>query len=343
VGLVGTGGIANAHIKAFLSIENVEIAALWNRTKSRAEEIADKHELNGAVVYDSWQSMISDGKLDVISVVTAPQLRAAPVISALQSGIHVLVEKPFATTLEEAAKMVAAASASKCVTAVNFCHRYNYKNLIAHRMIGDGTIGEIRNYSGAYRYLLPSTFSPRDRPFITEALGGLGALGEFGSHQFDMFSFLTRLPITSVSGHLSWAEPDVADLRANTAYHIVAKSGNELGASFEHTEPPGKWGGLYWNIHIEGTRGYLSIGGSKNGQVEIRLENEDSARVITPNNEEIARLSSTGGVVADFVAAIRTSTSQPILPTFEDGLRSLEVLMAVLEADRRNAWVGVAR
>jgi predicted dehydrogenase len=343
VGLVGAGGIANAHIKAFLGIEDVEIVALWNRTKKRAEELVDKHQLNDATIYDSWQSMINDGRLDVISVVTAPQLRASPVISALESGIHVLVEKPFSTTLEEAEKMVVAAKASKRVTAVNFCHRYNEKNLIARRVIRDGTIGEIRNYSDAYRYLLPSAFSPRDRPFITESLGGLGALGEFGSHQFDMFSFLTGLPINSVSGHLFWIEPDVEDLRANAAYHLVLKSENGVCASLEHTEPRGKWGGLYWNIYIEGTRGYLSIEGRRDGKIEMRLENEDSARVMTPIEEELATPSSTNGIVADFVSAINSSIRKPILPTFEDGLRSLEVLIASLEADRKNAWVAVTR
>jgi predicted dehydrogenase len=247
------------------------------------------------------------------------------------------------TTLEEAKKMVAAANASKRVTAVNFCHRCKDRHLIARRVIRDGTIGKIRSYSGRYRFLLPSTFSPRDRPFIIASLGGFGALGEFDSHQFDMFSFLTGRPINSVSGHLSWAEPDVADLRANTAYHLVVKSGNGVSASLEHTEPPGNWSHLYWNIYVEGTQGYLSIEGGQNGQVEIRLENDDSATVVTPIDEEMTTPFMTDGVVADFVAAIRNSTKKPILPTFEDGLSSLAVLMAVLEADRRCTWVEVAR
>ena len=159
VGLLGAGRVANGHIKAFLSVEDVEIAALWNRTKSRAEELADRHDLGGVRLYDSWQTMLDDGDIDIVSVVTAPQLRAEPVIAALERGIHVLVEKPFATSLEEADRMVDAATAAKSVATVSFNYRYNRANLTARRILREGHIGELRNFSSTWRFSVPSSFS----------------------------------------------------------------------------------------------------------------------------------------------------------------------------------------
>jgi D-apiose dehydrogenase len=151
VGLVGTGGIANAHIQAFLSVMDVVITGLWNRTRARAEQIADKYELKDAVVYDSWEAMLDEADLDIVSVVTAPQLRAKPVIASLKGGKHVLVEKPYATTVEEALSMTEAANDSTCVTAVNFCHRYRQENLIARRIVSEGILGGITNYNDTWR------------------------------------------------------------------------------------------------------------------------------------------------------------------------------------------------
>ena len=166
-------------------------------------------------------------------------------------------------------------------------------------------------------------------------------LGEFASHQFDMFTFLTGQTLESVAGCLAWAEPDVPELKANTAYQLVARSSDGIHVSIEHTEPPGS-SERTWHTYVEGTRGYMNIESWEEGQVTMRLEEEEEPRVIAPNDEESSIAPARSGLVADIAEMIRDSTSKPLLPTFEDGRKSLEALMAVLEADRRGAWVNVS-
>src|SRR4029450_12361814 len=99
-------------------------AGLWNRTKRRAESLAGRLGYPDLTVYDDWQSLISAGNCDVISIATAPMVRGEPVLAALDQGCHVLVEKPISVGVPEARVMCAAAEAAKTVTACCFNWAY---------------------------------------------------------------------------------------------------------------------------------------------------------------------------------------------------------------------------
>ena len=216
VGIIGAGVIARANINAFQAAGSVEITAIWNRTRSRAEELATSLDLDPHVVRDEWQSMLKHGEVDVVCIVTAPQLRAEPVGMALENGIHVLIEKPMATTPAIGREMLAMSEASHCVCAVCFTWRYKPSNMAARRLIRDGSIGNLRHYSSAWRFSLPSELRNTDaRPFINEAHGGIGMLGENGSHQFDMFTFLTGESVDQLTGQLEWVANDSNTDRVN--------------------------------------------------------------------------------------------------------------------------------
>ena len=67
VGLIGAGGIAQDQINGYRAVDDVEIVAVWNRTKTRAERLVRDQELHNAKVYDDWRSLLCDSQLDVIS------------------------------------------------------------------------------------------------------------------------------------------------------------------------------------------------------------------------------------------------------------------------------------
>jgi predicted dehydrogenase len=71
----------------------------------RAEALAGRLEYADLTVYDDWQSLISAGNCDVISIATAPMLRSDPLLAALDQGCHVLVEKPISVGVPEARVM----------------------------------------------------------------------------------------------------------------------------------------------------------------------------------------------------------------------------------------------
>ena len=78
VGILGAGWAGESHAAAYSRLPGVEVTGLWNRTKMRAEALAGRLGYADLTVYDDWQSLISAGNCDVISIATAPMLRSDP-------------------------------------------------------------------------------------------------------------------------------------------------------------------------------------------------------------------------------------------------------------------------
>ena len=105
VGIIGTGWIADAHIASYLKQPDVEIVAGADLIPGKAEAFFKKHGLENVKCYLSDEEMIADQKnlkLDAVSVCTYNRQHAPCAIHALNAGIHVLLEKPFTVTTEEA-------------------------------------------------------------------------------------------------------------------------------------------------------------------------------------------------------------------------------------------------
>ena len=127
------GGAGTAHAVAFSRLPDVEVTALWSRTRTRAEALAGQLGHPGLQVYDGWQDLIERAEVDVISVATPEVLRRAPVALALAQGRHVLVEKPLSVELADAREMVRLAQDTGRVTATCFVWRDAPGSQVARR------------------------------------------------------------------------------------------------------------------------------------------------------------------------------------------------------------------
>ena len=102
IGVIGCGAISERrHLPEYAENENTEIAALYNRTRSKAEEMQKKF---GGRVCDSVEELVAMD-LDAVSVCTANAMHAHDSILALRAGKHVLCEKPMDVTIENCIAM----------------------------------------------------------------------------------------------------------------------------------------------------------------------------------------------------------------------------------------------
>ena len=107
IGIIGSGGIAQAHARAYLQMPEVEIVAVADVIPGRAEEFIQKLGISGAKGFDSHLELL-EMDLDGVSVCTPNVAHHRTSIDALNAGKHVLVEKPLAVTLEQGVEMVQA-------------------------------------------------------------------------------------------------------------------------------------------------------------------------------------------------------------------------------------------
>ena len=160
VGVIGVGTQGEKHIKSYQSLQNAEVVAVADLKEERVKEIAKQYDIKNW--YTDYKEMLELPDLDAVSVVTPDFLHREPATSAINAGKHVLVEKPLATTIQDAEAIVSAAKKTRVKLMVSFISRWRPSVIIAKRFIDRGELGDPVY---AYTRLNDTTYVP------TEMLG----------------------------------------------------------------------------------------------------------------------------------------------------------------------------
>ena len=152
IGLVGAGYIAGWHAAGLARVPGVALAGVADPATGAAQALAGQH---GARAFDSLDAMIAAQAVDAVHILTPPGTHHDLALQALGAGLHVLVEKPFATTAAQARAMVQAADEARRVIAVchNFLGQPGYARLKA--ALADGRIGRVDRAEIRWSFPLP--------------------------------------------------------------------------------------------------------------------------------------------------------------------------------------------
>ncbi|MDW7680168.1 MAG: Gfo/Idh/MocA family oxidoreductase [bacterium] len=140
IGLSGASGAAQIlHLPILTKMSNVEIVAICDRNRDRAQRIAERFYIRQ--VFSDFEEMIASADLDVIDVCSEVQYHLSEVSHALKAGKHVLVEKPFAQNAIEAEQMVniAEQQQKQLMALMNLKFRSDaiaLKSILNHNQIG---------------------------------------------------------------------------------------------------------------------------------------------------------------------------------------------------------------
>ncbi len=205
IGIIGTGWIAEAHIESYLKQPDVEIVAGADLVPGKAEAFFERYGVKGVKCYESGEAMVNDKslKLDAVSVCTYNRQHAPCAIQALKAGLHVLLEKPFTVTTEEAVEVMRAEKESGKILSIGFQPRLDENMKLVKRICESGALGNIYyvQTGGGRRRGIPTPFGTT---FIEDATAGLGALADIGCYSLDMVLNALGYPKpTTVSGYKS--------------------------------------------------------------------------------------------------------------------------------------------
>jgi len=140
VALIGLGAMGRNHLRVLSDLDRVELVAVCDQAESVVGAASRKHSIPG---YTSWDEMLSREKLDAAVVAVPTRFHLDAGLAALEQGLHVLVEKPIATTLEEGRRLVSAARDGHRVFAVGHIERFNPAGRELQRRVAGGEIGRI--------------------------------------------------------------------------------------------------------------------------------------------------------------------------------------------------------
>ena len=203
IGIIGTGWIAEAHVKNYLRCPDVEIVAAADLVPGKAEKFCKANGIDGIRLYPDHKSMIDAEELDAVSVCTYNRTHAECSIYALEHGVNVLLEKPMCVTLDEAVEIVKAEKKSGKILSIGFQPRFDENMKMLKAIVESGELGQIYyiQTGGGRRRGIPT---PYGTSFIEDKTAGLGALADIGCYSLDMVlnSIGYPKPLT-VSGYTS--------------------------------------------------------------------------------------------------------------------------------------------
>ena len=203
IGIIGTGWIAEAHVKNYLRCPDVEIVAAADLVPGKAEKFCKDNGIDGIRLYPDHKSMIDAEELDAVSVCTYNRTHAECSIYALEHGVNVLLEKPMCVTLDEAVEIVKAEKKSGKILSIGFQPRFDENMKMLKAVVESGELGQIYyiQTGGGRRRGIPT---PYGTSFIEDKTAGLGALADIGCYSLDMVLNAIGYPKPlTVSGYTS--------------------------------------------------------------------------------------------------------------------------------------------
>ena len=143
IGIIGTGGISNSHVRAYKQMEDVEIVAGADIIPGKAREALDRWEFPEANAYETAGEMLEKERLDAVSVCTYNSTHAECAIAALEAGCHVLLEKPMTVTLEDAQELRRVEKKTGKILTIGFQPRYDGRMKKIKEIVQSGKLGQV--------------------------------------------------------------------------------------------------------------------------------------------------------------------------------------------------------
>ena len=272
IGIIGCGGISNAHTGTYLKRDDVEIVALADIVPGKAKAFADKWGLTDCTCYESHQAMLDNEELDAVSICTYNCAHAEPTIYALEKGVNVLLEKPLCVTMDEAWDLYDIVKRTGLVLSIGFQPRFDVNMKDLCDVVKSGVLGKIYyvQTGGGRRHGIP--VRGNGNSFVRDDTAGVGALGDIGCYSIDMIMNALGHPRPlTVSGFKSdyfGKNPEYYWGRSNKESLAKEFSVDDFGAAFIRLE-----GGIIldfrisWAMHLDtsgdtiiyGTKGSLRI------------------------------------------------------------------------------------
>ena len=185
VGIIGTGWIAEEHAKCYKKMPDVDLVAAADLVPGKAEKFCKTHGLEGVRCYESGHAMLEAEELDAVSICTYNCQHAPCTIDALEHGVHVMLEKPFTVTVDEAVEVMRAEKKSGKILTIGFQPRMSVNMKRIKQIVDSGELGKIYyiQSGGGRRVGIPT---PYGTTFIDKETGGIGAMGDIGCYSLDM-------------------------------------------------------------------------------------------------------------------------------------------------------------
>src|SRR3984957_14606745 len=373
--LIGTGFMGKVHAENLRRLGTVEIASVAGSSAERAQEFAKSIGVSRAT--GNYQELLEDSGIQAVHVVTPNALHYPICRAALLAGKHVLCEKPFTISLQQAHELIELAAHKGLANCIQ--HNLRYYPLVQQirRMIEAGDLGEILIVQGTYSqdWLLYDT--DWNWRVDSQDNGALRAMGDIGSHWMDLIQHVTGLRITELCADLATfhhtrrkpkgsvetfagkqlqaEDYETVPMNTDDFGSVLLRLGERARGAFTVSQMSAGRKNMF-TIDIYGTKAGASWNQERPDELWIGQRNSPNQIVVKdpallypqaaayadiPGGHSEGYEDTPKQVFKRFYARVADPAAPLEYPTFEDGLLGMRLLEKVAESSQKRGWVTV--
>ncbi len=305
IGVVGTGHLGRYHIQKYRQIQGCRIIGVADVLEQNARSAA---EGCGCGIFTDYRDLI--GKIDAVSIAVPTAFHHEVASDFLDAGIDVLLEKPIATTLQEADDLVVRAAAKGLILQIGFVERFNPAIIALGGVIGTPLFIE----------------SHRLHPFFERGTD-VDVILDLMVHDLDIIIHFVDSPVVSVEAvgvSVLSDKVDIANARLSFASGCVA--------NITASRVTGK---LLQKTRFFGIEGYHAVDFSKRTLVSLGRKTDAEGKIqIVENPMDIKPVDPLEEEIRAFVQAVSDRSTPPV--SGEDGRAALELALRINDAIDRS-------
>jgi predicted dehydrogenase len=340
IGIIGCGSIAEfRHAPEYAENPEAEIVAFYDPKTQRAEKLAG---LYGGTVVKDYKAIIEDKAIDAISDCSTNEMHHVITTQALNSGKHVLCEKPIAITLEGAQMMLDAAKKSGKILMIGHNQRLAAAHQKAREILQSGELGRVITFATTFGHKGPEYWSEVKSNatwFFEQNKSVFGVAGDLGIHKIDLIRYLLNDDIIEVSGLVGSLDKKGADgkpigVSDNMVCLLKTKKNiiGTLAVSWTYYGPEDNSTTLYCE------KGIMKLYADPTYSVQIsNIAGEEThykVGKIQTNDSQ-----SNSGVIDSFIDSI-INKKAPFI-SGEDGYKGLQVILAAIQSSETGKAVKI--
>jgi UDP-N-acetyl-2-amino-2-deoxyglucuronate dehydrogenase len=332
VGIIGTGAISHKHAQVYAKI-GFELVVCTDINAEGGRDFAKRY---GCQFVETYEEVCRHPRVDYVDVCTFPDFRLQPLQICAEEKKHVQVQKPIATNLETAQKMIDTARNAGIQLGVVSQHRFDDSTQFVRGALASGRLGKLLQADAYVKWFRTAAYYSRPIKGSWATEGG-GALINQAIHQVDILLWLMG-NIAEVFGY--WQLAALHKIESEDVVAAVLKYSS--GATGVIQASTAFWPGYTERLEIHGTKGTAIISGDKLTTWNVENDSGDPA----PVEREVASGASDPMAISmapferqflDFGDAIRTGR-KPV-SSGEDGYRALQAVVSIYESCRKGTAV----
>ena len=330
VGVIGTG-IGTYHIEGYLSHPQAEVVALCDVNQIALDLAGAKYCIPH--LFTDYRRMLEMQELDAVSVCVPNALHAPLTLAAFAAGKHVLCEKPMATNLADAKKMIAAAKKAGRKLMIGHNQRLMPPHVKARKLIQEGALGKVLSFRTSFGHGGPEMWS-QDKGahtwFFKKEEAFVGTMGDLGVHKADLIRWLLDSEVVEAGAFVDTlakrnekGKAISVDDNAVCILRLANGAMGQLTASWTYSAAEDNITVIY------GTKGQMVLGANPAFPVEVKLSNGEVAMYkvggVSTNEAQLP-----SGIPDAFIDAILDNTDPEISGL--EGLKALAIVLACLKS-----------